>query len=135
MSDLLRMLALSILGCLPSQATAQLVATPETQPEICPDRPSEPPFLENMDVRDSLKKILVQRMYRAASFQTIVETGDCSCDARFPAWDITVNYYLENYARLEDQWEIQETTKVYRDSINKNRPAARDICIAKNNWK
>lgn len=118
-----------------SSVSAQLVTTPESVPEICPDRPPEPPLLENMDFRESVRKILVQRMYRAASFQTIVDTGECTCAHRFPSWDTAVNYYLANYARLQEQWDIQETTKGYRDSISRNRPAVREICIAQNNWK
>lgn len=87
-----------------------------------------------MGLKESHKAILIQRMYRATSYVAILETGECSCANRFPAWDTVVEYYLANYARLEARFEVQERTKYYRNSIDQNRSAVRDLCIAQDNW-
>ncbi|WP_147127555.1 hypothetical protein [Shimia ponticola] len=76
----------------------------------------------------------MQRMYRAAAFQNIVDAGLCTCEARFPSWDIAVDYYLENYSRIDDQYEVQQITKTYRTSIAANRAKVRELCEAQGNW-
>ena len=101
---------------------------------VCPDRPPEPELVANMGLKESHKAILIQRMYRATSYVAILETGECSCANRFPAWDTVVASYLANYARLETRFEVQERTKHYRHSIDQNRRAVRDLCIAQDNW-
>ena len=115
-------------------AQTQLVPESGNQFLICPDRPPEPELVANMGLKESHKAILIQRMYRATSYVAILETGECSCANRFPAWDTVVEYYLANYARLETRFEVQERTKHYRSSIDQNRPAVRNLCIAQDNW-
>lgn len=123
-----------LIAITPAWVSAELVPSETVTPEVCPVRPPEPPLIANMDMRESHRVILVQRMYRAASYQEIVATGDCSCEKRFPAWDVAVDYYLENYARLQDRYEIQEVTKKYRNSISQNRSTVRDLCTAQEIW-
>lgn len=115
-------------------AVAQLVPEAVETSEVCPNRPSEPAIIADMDVRESHKRILVQRMYRAVAFQHIVGTGLCTCGARFPSWDAAVDYYLENYSRIDDQYEVQQITKTYRTSIAANRAKVRELCEAQGNW-
>ena len=115
-------------------AKAQLASAPGDELLVCPDRPPEPELVSNMELKESHKAILIQRMYRATSYVAILEAGECSCANRFPTWDTVVDYYLANYARLEARFEIQERTKYYRNSIDQNRPAVRDLCIAQDNW-
>ena len=115
-------------------AKAQLVSGSGDEHLVCPDRPPEPELVSNMGLKESHKAILIQRMYRATSYVAILETGECSCANRFPAWDTVVEYYLANYARLEARFEVQERTKHYRNSIEQNRSAVRDLCIAQDNW-
>ncbi|MGZ2259961.1 hypothetical protein [Roseobacter sp. A03A-229] len=115
-------------------AKAQLVPGSGDQLLVCPNRPPDPELVTKMGLKESHKAILIERMYRATSYDTILETGECSCANRFPAWDTVVEYYLANYARLEARHEIQERTKHYRHSIDQNRPAVRDLCIAQDNW-
>ena len=115
-------------------AKAQLASEPGDELLVCPDRPPEPELVSNMELKESHKAILIQRMYRATSYVAILEAGECSCANRFPTWDTVVDYYLANYARLEARFEIQERSKYYRNSIDQNRPAVRELCIAQDNW-
>ena len=115
-------------------AFAQLVPEAVETSEVCPNRPSEPEIIADLDVRESHKRILVQRMYRAAAFQDIVDTGRCTCEVRFPSWDVAVDYYLENYSRIDDQYEVQQITKTYRTSIAANRAKVSELCEAQGNW-
>lgn len=130
-----RFATICVIPCiLAGTAGAQLVPEAVETGEVCPNRPSEPAIIADMDVRESHKRILVQRMYRAAAFQNIVDTGLCTCEARFPGWDVAVDYYLENYSRIDDQYEVQQITKTYRTSIAANRAKVRELCEAQGNW-
>ena len=130
-----RFATICVLTCiLAGTAFAQLVPEAVETSEVCPNRPSEPEIIADLDVRESHKRILVQRMYRAAAFQDIVDTGRCTCEVRFPSWDVAVDYYLENYSRIDDQYEVQQATKTYRSSIAANRAKVRELCQTQGNW-
>ena len=130
-----RFATIFVIPCiLAGTAFAQLVPEAVETSEVCPNRPSEPEIIADLDVRESHKRILVQRMYRAAAFQDIVDTGRCTCEVRFPSWDVAVDYYLENYSRIDDQYEVQQATKTYRSSIAANRAKVRELCEAQGNW-
>ncbi len=117
----------------PIQAVAQFVPTLDSAPRVCPDQPPQPDWMENADIRDAHKVILVQVMYRAQSMQAIVETGDCSCETRFPSWEDASEYYLENYADL-DRHEILARTSDYLRTASELRRIAMPICKAVGNW-
>ncbi|MEM7746805.1 MAG: hypothetical protein AAF732_24390 [Pseudomonadota bacterium] len=130
-----RFATIFVIPCiLAGTAFAQLVPEAVETSEVCPNRPSEPEIIADLDVRESHKRILVQRMYRAAAFQDIVDTGRCTCEVRFPSWDVAVDYYLENYSRIDDQYEVQQATKTYRSSIAANRAKVRELCQTQGNW-
>ena len=87
-----RFATIFVIPCiLAGTAFAQLVPEAVETSEVCPNRPSEPEIIADLDVRESHKRILVQRMYRAAAFQDIVDTGRCTCEVRFPSWDVAVD--------------------------------------------
>lgn len=132
MKQLFRGLAfgISISG---NAAVAQMVTTGEAT-EVCPDRPGDPAIIENMDFREAHRTVLLQRMYTAVSYQNITETGDCSCDNRFPSWEPVVTYYLENYAMIEDRHEIYAAQDPYDEVVNTTRRQVREICVAAGNW-
>ena len=130
-----RFATICVIPCiLAGTAFAQLVPEAVETSEVCPNRSSEPEIIADLDVRESHKRILVQRMYRAAAFQDIVDTGRCTCEVRFPSWDVAVDYYLENYSRIDDQYEVQQITKTYRLSIAANRAKVRELCQTQGNW-
>lgn len=114
-------------------AVAQMVTT-EGATEVCPERPGDPAIIENMDFREAHRTVLLQRMYTAVSYQNIAETGDCSCDNRFPSWEPVVTYYLENYAMIEDRHEVYAAQDPYDEVVNTTRRQVREICVAAGNW-
>lgn len=134
MKIILATLTTSICLGVSSGAVAQMVTAPETE-QICPDRPPEPELLENMTVREVHRKLLVQNMYYAYRSQLVVESGECTCENRFPSWEPVVKYYLENYARLEDRWDIDAAQEPYEDAKEAYREQLREICVAQNNWR
>ena len=82
-STLLVALALAVTA--PLTATAQFIPTLGSDtPRICPEQPPRPDWIENINFRDADKAILVQEMYRAQSMQAVADTGDCSCETRYP---------------------------------------------------
>ncbi|MGB3795832.1 MAG: hypothetical protein WA957_05960 [Alteraurantiacibacter sp.] len=116
-------------------AAAQFVTPATDAGGSCPERRSiEPDFFNTFDFRDAHRVELIQRMNTAKAFTKIVETGDCSCENRFPDWDETINYYLEHYAGIQDRHEIYDETTVYRNTINARRLDARAICVSQGNW-
>ncbi|ATG37966.1 MAG: hypothetical protein HEP70_19285 [Rhodobiaceae bacterium] len=122
-------LALSI----PTAAAAQFVPSAGSAPRICPNRIAMPDWLVNFDVKDAHKINLVQEMYRAQSMTAIVETGDCSCETRFPSWTAASDYYFAHYAGM-NRHEILERTSEYRRTANEQRRAAQPVCEAQGNW-
>ena len=119
-----------------ASAQAQLVPAPGDQaPELCPDRPPDPPIITEMGVRDAHLTLLLREMYKAAAYQDIVETGTCACDQRFPDWEPVVRYYLGTYAGEDDHGVVRERRSFYRDSASANRPRVREICLAAGNWR
>lgn len=101
---------------------------------FCADRPARPMIVEDMPFREAHRGILIQRMYSASALSSVVEDQDCSCDTRFPAWDATVEQYLELYAGIEDRHEILALTSDFRRTASDMRKLARPICIEVGNW-
>lgn len=132
-----RLVVIAALSCItvPSISGAQLVATPSPRPtSACADRPSEPLIIQNMDAREANRVLFLRDMYRAYTFNGIVESGTCSCEQRYPSWEPVVEYYLEHYAIIEDRHELREYGKPYQNTINEHRTIARDICLASGTW-
>lgn len=129
------LISLCVLIAMPSRAVAQLVPAPvERQPSVCPDRPADPPLIQNMDFREAYLSLFIKDIYKAYAYNEIVETRTCDCDQRFPPWDTVVGYYLENYAGIDDRNEVRERNRIYEDSYRQNRSAVRDICMTVGNW-
>ena len=123
---------LTILIC-PFPAMADLVPRLNDDPVHCPDRPKRPQWVENIDVKDAHKGVLVQKMYRAQRFERVANSGDCSCGSLYPAWDDAEAYYLNNYMGLS-RHEILDKTSEYLRIGNDYRPAAKEICQKQGNW-
>lgn len=120
----------------PALANAQLVSPSAPQNvSACADRPDEPVVIQNMDVREANRVLFLRDMYRAYTFNDIVETGTCDCSQRYPEWQPVVEYYFEHYAGIDDRHELRERARPYRDVIDSRRSQARDICLAAGTWK
>jgi len=118
-----------------SPVTAQFASPVDDAAEPCSERRHlEPEYFDTFDVRDAHKVELIQRMRTAQAFNTIVETGECSCEDRFPNWAAAIKYFQENYAGIEDRHEIYAQTAIYREIINSRRLDARAICVTDGNW-
>ncbi len=113
-------------------ADRNLIPTLKNQPDVCPDQPPEPQWVQNIDVRESHKRLLMQQIYRAQSMQRIVEAQNCECAKRYPSWENAESVYIESYASSE-YWDIVEATSEYRRHANELRREAMLICEAAGN--
>lgn len=124
-----------LMSAVASGAAAQFIPTIGEEPvyEFCQDRPARPEWIENIEPKEAHYGQLVQMMYRAQSLRAVVESGECSCETRYPSWDDAQVYYYEHYSDLE-RWEVLERTNEYSRSANEFRRAARPVCEAAGNW-
>ena len=117
----------------PSVAERNLVPSLERTYTVCPDRPAEPDWMQNIALRDAYQRVLVQDIYRAQNLERIFETGTCSCEVRFPAWDRAEIIFRENHATAT-RWEMLDASDTYNRRANNLRPQAEAICEAAGNW-
>ena len=117
------------------QAAAQFVKPIETTGNACQTRRDmEPEYFKTFDFREAYRVILIQRMYTAQAMSKIVETGNCSCETRFPDWDPAITYYKDHYAMESDRFKIDDLTSYYEGVTNSVRTEARAICVTEGNW-
>ena len=114
-------------------AERNLIPTLDNQPDVCPDQPPEPPWMQDIDLRESHKRLLIQQIYRAQSMQRIVEAQSCECPTRYPSWEAAEYVFGEQFAASE-YWDIVEATSEYRRQANELRREAMPICEAAGNW-
>ena len=124
----------SILACATiASAENHLTPTLEDMPDVCPDQPPEPDWVQNIEARESHKRLLVQQIYRAQSMERIVEANECACETRYPSWEAAQTIYFERYSGAE-YWDVVEATSEYRREANVFRLEAMPICEAEGNW-
>lgn len=114
-------------------AERNLVPTLDHQPDVCPDQPLEPEWMQNIDTRESHKRLLVQQVYRAQSMKRIVDAEDCACPTRYPTWKSAEAVFFETYGAAE-YWDVVEATSEYRRLANALRLEAMPVCEAAGNW-
>lgn len=121
--------------CLATLAYAErnLIPRLDNQPDVCPEQPAEPVWMQEIDVRHSYKRLLVQQIYRAQSMQRIIDAQDCVCPTRYPSWEAAETVFFENYATAE-YWDAVEATSDFRRIANELRLEAMPICEAVGNW-
>ncbi len=124
---------LVVLGATAGVAERNLIPTLDNQPDVCPDQPPEPQWMQDIDVRESHKRLLIQQIYRAQSLQRIVEAQSCECPTRYPSWDSAEGIFVKHFAASE-YWDIVEATSEYRRQANELRREAMPICEAAGNW-
>ena len=117
----------------PSSAERNLVPSLERTYTVCPDRPAESDWMQNIPLRDAYQRVLVQDIYLAQNLERIVETGTCPCNVRFPAWDGAEATFRENYTAAT-RWEMLDASETYNRRANNLRPEAKAICEAAGNW-
>jgi len=118
----------------PAMAPAQgLVPTMDREYEFCQDRPTEPDWMQNLHVRESYKRLLIQSIYRLESYQRVADVGDCTCDTLFPSWTEAVQRFNDNYLHLE-QFESMQTRRDFENQGTALRRSVRELCEAEGNW-
>jgi hypothetical protein len=127
-------LALSLgLTAAPAGAERNLVPTLERSFDVCPDRPAEPLWMQEIPLRQVYHRVLVQDIYRAQNLERIVETGSCDCDTRFPSWEAAEAEFRARYAS-DERWEMLQASEGYNRRANAARREAQAICEAAGNW-
>ncbi|MBM1691161.1 hypothetical protein JQV55_17930 [Sulfitobacter geojensis] len=114
-------------------AERNLIPSLESIPDVCPERPNEPNWMQNIALRDAYHRVLVQDIYRAQNMERIVETGSCDCATRFPTWDTAEGAFRENHADA-DRAEMLQASDTYNRLANDLRSQAKAICEAAGNW-
>ena len=117
----------------PTFAEPNLVPTLERSFNVCPDRPAEPMWMQEIPVRQAYQRVLVQDIYRAQNLERVVETGSCHCATRFPSWDAAEAVFRESYAS-DERWEMLQASDGYNRRANAARSSAQAICEAAGNW-
>jgi hypothetical protein len=127
-------LALSLgLTAAPAVAERNLVPTLERSFDVCPDRPEQPLWMQEIPLRQVYHRVLVQDIYRAQNLERIVETGRCDCATRFPSWEAAEAEFRERYAS-DERWEMLQASEGYNRRASAARPEAEAICTAAGNW-
>jgi len=125
-------LALSPLA-VPAFAERNLVPTLNHSFNVCPGRPAEPVWMQEIPLRQAYQRVLVQDIYRAQNLKHVVESGDCDCDTRFPSWDAAEAVFRERHAS-DERWEMLQASDSYNRRANDVRFEAKAICDAAGNW-
>ncbi len=137
MMPMWRPLALTAFAlCLTSASTfaeRNLMPTLDRSFDVCPDRPAEPVWMQEIPLRQACQRVLVQDIYRAQNLERIVETGSCDCEIRFPSWDDAEAVFRERHASGE-RWEMLEASETYNRRANDVRLEAKAICETAGNW-
>jgi len=128
-------LAALALSLTPAFAVAELnlVPTLDRSFDVCPDRPAEPVWMQEIPLRQAYQRVLVPDIYRAQNLERVVEIGNCDCATRFPSWDAAEATFRERYAS-DERWEMLQSSDAYNRRANAARPAAQAICDAAGNW-
>ena len=128
-------LAALALSLTPAFAVAErnLVPTLDRSFDVCPDRPAEPVWMQEIPLRQAYQRVLVQDIYRAQNLERVVEIGDCDCATRFPSWDAAEAVFRERHAS-DERWEMLRASDANNRRANAARPAAKAICDAAGNW-
>ena len=124
---------LVVLGATAGVAERNLIPTLDNQPDVCPDQPPEPGWMQDIDVRESHKRLLIQLISAELRQQRIVEAQSCECPTRYPSWEAAEGVFVEHFAASE-YWDIVEATSEYRRQANELRREAMPICEAAGNW-
>ena len=117
----------------PGFAERNLVPTLDRSFDVCPERPVEPVWMQEIPLRQAYQRVLVQDIYRAQNLERIVETVSCACEIRFPSWAAAEAVFRERHAS-DERWEMLRASDAYNRRANAARPAAKAICEAAGNW-
>nr|WP_239030090.1 hypothetical protein [Nereida sp. MMG025] len=110
-----------------------MVPTLDRSFDVCPDRPAEPNWMQEIPLRQAYQRVLVQDIYRAQNLERIIETESCECEIRFPSWDAAEAEFHEQHAS-DERWKMLEASDAYNQRANDVRLVAKAICETAGNW-
>ena len=110
-----------------------LVPTTNQEFDVCQERPQQPDWIDNLPSRDAFRGAVIQMIYRAESYRRVIEAGECSCETRFPDWDISIQLFNDNYLG-SDRNGLRDARNEYRAQANEMRDAAKVLCEEAGNW-
>ena len=125
-------LAVSLLA-VPAFAERNMVPTLDRSFDVCPDRPAEPNWMQEIPLRQAYQRVLVQDIYRAQNLERIIETESCDCEIRFPSWDAAEAEFHEQHAS-DERWKMLEASDAYNQRASDVRLEAKAICETAGNW-
>ena len=117
----------------PAFAERNMVPTLDRSFDVCPDRPAEPNWMQEIPLRQAYQRVLVQDIYRAQNLERIIETESCDCEIRFPSWDAAEAEFHEQHAS-DERWKMLEASDAYNQRANDVRLEAKAICETAGNW-
>jgi len=103
------------------------------QYRICNDRPARPTWMDEVHPRDSYKALTLMRLYELRAWESIMTSGDCGCDARFPAWEAASEEYEKRFSMIT-QAEHTQARLALRGHQNQIARQVQDLCEAQGNW-
>lgn len=106
--------------------------TPQ-QYRICNGRPARPTWMDEVHPREAYKALTLMDLYELRAWEQIVETGNCGCEFRFPAWDVASAEYEVRFEAMSqaEQTQARRSIAEQRSSISRQ---VQDLCIAQGNW-
>lgn len=129
-----RLITIACAFLAPSEVLSQgLVPTLDREYEFCQERPPEPDWMQNLEARESHKRLLIQVIYRLEGYERVAEAGNCGCDTLYPSWDHAVQRFNDNYLHLE-QFDLMQTRREFQNQGNAVRRSVRALCEAEGNW-
>jgi hypothetical protein len=118
----------------PADSAAHDLTLPELYTSAEPDRevngcivPGRPDWLSEMNPATTNERMIVHGMQRLRWKQAVAESGECSCELRYPDWAATISDFNENYALL-DRHAMFEIDMAYRAQIRSLHAHATSIC-------
>ncbi|RLQ84964.1 hypothetical protein [Notoacmeibacter ruber] len=131
-------LTLAVLIAAPNAAAARddfmdFTITMERTYRVCPDRPKEPKWEGNQNIKAAWKGILLQKIYEIQSYEAVIQNDDCSCEVRFPKWNRAMQVYTENFSELtyRDGFEVEDKIRARAKAL---RGQAKAICDRGGLW-
>lgn len=117
----------------PEVSTDLSVTLKPQQYRICNDRPARPTWMDELHPREAYKALTMMDLYELRAWERISDTGDCSCETRFPEWETASEEYDERFA-TRSNGEHTDAQLEIRRARNEIRQVVQDICEAQGNW-
>ena len=118
----------------PANSAAQDLTLPELYTSAEPDREvngclvrGRPDWLIEMNPATTNERMIVHGMQRLRWKQAVVESGECSCELRYPDWAAIISDFNKDYALLDRQ-AMFEIDMAYRAQIRSLHAHATSIC-------